>query len=146
MKCDTLIHDDGMQYLQEGQFEKARVQFEKVVEKAPAVGEAYNGVGVTYAMRNDWETANEWYKKGLENAPGFGDLYYNLACSYAQLDRKSMALRYFKLAVTKGYTEVDAIDGDHDLDPLRAEAEFIALRKQLGGKSDSEPKEASTSP
>ena len=49
-------------------------------------------------------------------------------------ERKPMALRYFKLAVKKGYTEVEAIDGDHDLDPIREEPEFAALRQQLGGE------------
>lgn len=126
------IMDAGSGDLQSGLFEAARAKFSEVVAKAPAVGEAYNGVGVTFAMRNDYESAIEWYKKGLEAAPGFGDLYYNLACSYAQLGRKPMALRYFKLAVTKGYAETEAIDADHDLDSLREEPEFIVLRRQLG--------------
>jgi hypothetical protein len=94
------LMNDGRQYSEEGNFEKARAQFEKAIAKNPARGEGYNGVGAMYALRNDYESAVEWYKKGLEAQPGFGDLYYNLACAYAQLEKASLALRYLKRSPT----------------------------------------------
>jgi hypothetical protein len=124
---------EGQDYFKEGQFEKARPLFEKAIQADGNVGEAFNGMGVTYAMRNDYDQAIVWYKKGLEAAPGFGDLYYNLACAYTQLDKNSIALRYLKLAVAKGYTDVANMDTDGDLEPLRNDVEFVAFRKQLDG-------------
>jgi hypothetical protein len=122
---------DGKQYLDEGQFEKAREQFQKAVTKDPSIGEGYNGVGVTYAARNDYESAIEWYKRGLEATPGFGDLYYNLACAYSQQTKPALALRYLKLAATKGYTEFQNLEEDHDFDPIRSDPEFQVIRQMM---------------
>jgi tetratricopeptide (TPR) repeat protein len=119
---------DGKQYMDEGQFEKAREQFERALGVDPKIGETYNGIGATFALRNDYDTAIDWYKRGLEAAPGFGDIYYNMACAYAQRNKAQLALRYLKLAATKGYTEISALDADHDLDPIRDQPGFRAIR------------------
>lgn len=124
---------EGLEYMNEGRFEKGRELFQQALTKDATVGETYNGMGATYAARSEYATAVDWYKKGLEAAPGFGDLYYNLACAYAQQDKKSLALRYLKLAATKGYTDISVLDEDHELDPVRQEPEFVAIRKLMQG-------------
>lgn len=121
----------GAALMQEGRFEAARKEFKKAVAIAPARGEAYNGVGVTFAMRQDYDSAIDWYKKGLEAAPGFGDLYYNLACAYSRSDKASMAVRYLKLAVSKGWTDFDVMDRDADLSAVRDTPEFAAIRSSM---------------
>jgi hypothetical protein len=114
-----------------GRFEEARRLFEAVLATDSKVGEAYNGVGATFYARNDYDAAIDWYKRGLEAAPGFGDLYYNLACAYSLLGKKNMALRYLRLASAKGYVEIEPMDKDPDLDPLRDEAEFKGIRAAM---------------
>lgn len=124
----AVLMRDAENYLHEGQFEAARRQFLEAVKKEPALGEAYNGVGVTHYARNEYAEAIEWYKRGLEAAPGFGDLYYNLACAYALLGRNEMALRYLRLAALRGYTEAEALDRDTDLSALRGTPGFAEIR------------------
>lgn len=125
------LMEQAQEQLAEGRFEQARKLFQQALQKDPKLGEAYNGVGVTYYARNAFEDAIDWYKRGLEAAPGFGDLYYNLACGYALVGKKTHALRYLKLAAAKGFTEVAALDEDHDLDTLREEPEFKAIRELM---------------
>lgn len=121
----------GAALMQEGRFEAARKEFKKAVDVAPARGEAYNGVGVTFAMRQDYDAAIDWYKKGLEAAPGFGDLYYNLACAYSRQDKATMAVRYLKLAASKGWTDFDVMDRDPDLSVVRDTPEYAAIRSSM---------------
>lgn len=113
-----------------GQHERARKLLLEVVQRQPARGEAYNGVGVTFALRNDWSSAIDWYKKGLEHQPGFGDLYFNLACAFAQSGKKPLALRYLRLAAVKGFAQPELLD-DPDLTPIRAEPEFKEIKRLM---------------
>jgi tetratricopeptide (TPR) repeat protein len=137
---------DGQQYMDEGQFEKAREQFERALGIDPTVGETYNGIGATFALRNDYDTAIDWYKRGLEASPGFGDIYYNMACAYAQRGKGRLALRYLKLAATKGYKEVSALDADHDLDPIRNDPEFRAIHEIMAASAPPPPSQPPASP
>jgi hypothetical protein len=50
-----------------------------------------------------------------------------MACVYALEGRKEMALRYLQIAALNGYATADGIDGDPDLEPLRAEPAYRAL-------------------
>jgi hypothetical protein len=118
---------DGAAWLTEGNFEGARRRFLEAIELDAAVPEAYNGVGVTYRMRNDLPRALEWYKRALAVDPDFGDAYYNMACVYALEGRKDMALRYLQIAALNGYATAEGIDGDPDLEGLRAEPGYRAL-------------------
>jgi Flp pilus assembly protein TadD len=118
---------DGAAWLHEGSFERARRRFLEAIEIDAAVPEAYNGVGVTYRMRNDFPRALEWYKKALAIDPDFGDAYYNMACVYALQGEKAMALRYLQIAALNGYATADGIDGDPDLESVRAERGYRAL-------------------
>jgi TPR repeat len=118
---------DGAAWLDEGNFEAARRRFLEAIDVDAAVPEAYNGVGVTYRMRNDLPRALEWYKKALAVDPDFGDAYYNMACVYALEGRKDMALRYLQIAALNGYATAEGIDGDPDLQALRAEPGYSAL-------------------
>lgn len=119
---------DGASWLQEGNFEKARHRFLEALEIDASLPEAYNGVGVTYRMRNDLPGALGWYKKALAVDPDFGDAYYNMACVYALEGKKDLALRYLQIAALNGYATAGGMDEDPDLEGLRAEPGYRALR------------------
>jgi tetratricopeptide (TPR) repeat protein len=123
------IMRDAAQYMQEGRFEKARGRFEEAIAIVP-LPEAYNGIGVTHAARDEWKDALAAYKQAVDLEPNFGDSYYNMACAYSRQNKKDAALKYLKLSLANGYgTERDAMDDDHDLDPLRDDARFQKLMK-----------------
>lgn len=121
-----VVLQDGANYLEEGQFEKARKRFEDAL-KIAELPEAYNGVGVTYYARNEYETALDWYKKALRVAPEFGDAYYNMACIYALQKKSELALRYLTLAMLNGYKGWEEMEKDGDLDSLREDPGYKEL-------------------
>jgi TPR repeat protein len=118
---------DGAAHLHEGAFERARERFLEAIEADARVPEAYNGVGVTFRMRNDLAEALAWYKKALAIDPDFGDAWYNMACVYALQGEQALALRYLQIAALNGYATAAGIDGDPDLDALRADPAYRAL-------------------
>lgn len=56
---------------------------------------------------------------------------YNLACAYAQMGRKTEALAALKESVANGYNNVDWLQRDGDLEPLRGEAGYKELVSKM---------------
>jgi len=126
------IARDGANYLQEGRFEEARARFQAAVKVDPSYAEGFNGIGVSYAMRRDWVAAAKAYQRSIGAGPDLGDAYYNLACAYAQTGKADMAVRYLRIAVLNGYSDIANLLEDPDLAPIRKRADFkgvIALGK-----------------
>jgi len=61
--------------------------------------------------------------------------HYNLACSLALTKRNGAALRALRQAIELGYTDVDWMQQDPDLDALKRQPEFTALLSQLKPQS-----------
>jgi hypothetical protein len=61
--------------------------------------------------------------------------HYNLACSLALSKRKSDALRSLRAAIELGYADLDWMQQDPDLDPLKEHPAFVALLDQLKPQS-----------
>jgi hypothetical protein len=52
---------------------------------------------------------------------------YNAACSSAKLGRVDEAFTWLERAVAEGFANRAHVDGDHDLDSLRADPRFAAI-------------------
>ncbi len=61
--------------------------------------------------------------------------YYNLACSLALSKRKADALRVLRQAVDLGYSDLDWMQQDPDLEVLKNHPEFRALLAALKPQS-----------
>ena len=128
------VMSDAQNFLSEGRFEEARERFLDAIEKDPTVAEAYNGVGVTFYARNQPADAEAWYRRSLAVDPDFGDAYYNLACLRAMSGKKGEALQLLELAARNGYTTDESLEQDPDLESVRKEPRFVALRKRAAKK------------
>ena len=132
-KARTILADAAA-YLHEGRPEPARKRFEEALEVVP-LPETYNGIGETYFVRKEYDQAIDAYKRAVEVDPNFTDSYYNMACVYAQplFKKKNLdvAFKYFKLALVNGFggdeSEIDAMETDPDLEPLRADPRYQKL-------------------
>ena len=89
---------------------------------------AYNGLGVTFYLRERYAEAEKAYKKAIEIDPMYPDTYYNLACLFSLQQNKEQAFRYLKMAFLNGYIDVQTLDTDNDLDNLRDDPRFEALK------------------
>lgn len=67
--------------------------------------------------------------------PGNATAHYNLACSLALSKRKTDALRALGEAVKLGYNDVDWMQQDPDLEPLKEHPEFLRLLDALKPQS-----------
>ena len=64
---------------------------------------------------------------------GFAGLVaYNIACSYARLGECDRALGWLATSVREGYHDAALLDGDEDLNALRADPRFSQIRTRLG--------------
>src|SRR5262249_21932199 len=54
-------------------------------------------------------------------------VHYNLACYWSLARNRTLALRYLKRALEIDSNFRDMIPDEHDFDPLRHDADFIAL-------------------
>jgi predicted Zn-dependent protease len=61
--------------------------------------------------------------------------HYNLACSLALAKQKRAAIRSLQHAIQLGYNDLDWMQQDPDLDPLKHSPEFVALLDQLKPQS-----------
>lgn len=57
--------------------------------------------------------------------------YYNLACAYALSGEDKAALKALRLAVEKGFDDIELLESDKDLDSLRGTREFVAIVEEL---------------
>ena len=62
-----------------------------------------------------------------------GRVAYNVACSRARAGDRAGALSWLERAADLGFRELTLLEEDPDLDALRAEDRFQALRRRLGG-------------
>jgi adenylate cyclase len=73
-----------------------------------------------------------WAERALEIRPNDGMLLYNIGCVYSMLGCAKEAIACLQRAVCNGVREKGWFEHDDNLDPLRADPEFIALMQQLG--------------
>lgn len=74
--------------------------------------------------------AKGWAKAVEHGAPGAA-AEYNLACALAHLGRVDDAFAALERAVAAGFTSVGTLDSDTELDPLREDPRFAALRTAI---------------
>lgn len=65
-------------------------------------------------------------------------LLYDRACVAAQAGDKALALRHLAAAVDNGFSNLDLLETDTDLDPIRGEARFGEILKKVkdGGRAE----------
>ncbi len=58
-------------------------------------------------------------------------VWYNLACSYSLLYRLEECIEVLETAITLGYDDIEHLDTDPDLDPVRETDEYRELISRL---------------
>ncbi|MFT5388345.1 MAG: tetratricopeptide (TPR) repeat protein [Lysobacterales bacterium] len=109
--------------------------FEGLLEKKPDFIDALHALGDLY-------TRNRLYQKGLEVdreleilCPDDPVVFYNLACSYSLLNRIDESYRTFKMAIRRGYDDVDHMEHDSDLDNLKKDSRFLRYYSKVKSRT-----------
>ncbi|MGH7594167.1 MAG: protein kinase domain-containing protein [Gemmatimonadales bacterium] len=75
--------------------------------------------------------ALEWAARALAIDPNDSGVLYNVACVYSLAGERGDALRCLEQAVQNGFGHREWLENDSDLDQLRADPRFEALKKRL---------------
>ena len=110
---------------------KAVTAYEAVVAAEPKNGRAHYRLGTAFLQLKNNQAAVKALTQAaaLNFQPGFSN--YNLACAHARLNQSEEAFRALQAAVQGGYGNVQQLQSDPDLAPLRSDARFAALVTQM---------------
>lgn len=105
-------------------WQNAEVEFSNAVNLDPDYFDAFMNRGVLYIAMGKPNKAEIDLKRALELRPKSAEVFYNLACLYAVTGKLDLAIDSLDSALANGFSEVDRLRGDPDLNPLRGMKEF----------------------
>ena len=100
----------GIFLYENGENEKARGVFEKLIKLTPKDAKVYCCIGNTYASEGRHADAILFYKKAIDIDPDFGQAYSNLGNEYVKFSRFQEALGLYNKAIQKTPDYADAYD------------------------------------
>ncbi len=86
---------EGMEYIEQQNFDKAEGAFLKAIEKNPKNPEAYYGVGGIYNYRQQYGKAKEAFRNAIKMDPTHFDAHYSLGYAHEQLGEQAAAEKQF---------------------------------------------------
>lgn len=90
-----LAYDDGMDFMDQGDFENAILKFKKAIEIDPNFAFSWDNLGVCYRKSNQYEEAIKAYKKSLEINPEGRMPLMNIAVTYNLKKEFDHAIVYY---------------------------------------------------
>ncbi len=84
----------------------------------------------------DFLKAAELYVRVLDAGTTWPTVPYNAACCYARLGRTGDAFKYLELAVQKGWSDVEHLKSDADLESLRADPRWEGIVRACSVQRD----------
>lgn len=88
---------EGMQYIEQQNFDKAEAAFLKAIEKNSKDPEAYYGVGGIYNYRKQYDKAKEAFRNTIKMDPAHFDAHYSLGYTHEQLGENEAAEKEFAI-------------------------------------------------
>lgn len=105
--------------------------FEGVVRRDKDFIEALQILGDAYTKTGRWEKGLLVDKRLARLCPDNPLVFYNLACSYSVMSRLDEAFAALHKAVKLGYDDAKWLTADPDLDNLRKDSRFEAIKREL---------------
>lgn len=85
-----------------------------------------------------YDLSNDFYKKAFKIETKNSNDLYNGACASALANEKENAFFYLKLSINNGWTYLEQLKTDNDLESLHSETKWPKLIKKLKKKNDKE--------
>lgn len=98
--CRENPSEKGVEYLKEGNYEKAITQFEKAIQEKIKEGDAYRGIGIARYELGNYKEAKEALLKALEEGEKPSATFHEmLGDCELNLGEPRSALNYYRLAL-----------------------------------------------
>lgn len=105
--------------------------FEAILRRNPRDTDVIELLGGLYTKEGRVTEGLKMDRKLVRLMPNNSTAHYNLACSLALKKRKADALRALQRAVELGYSDVDWLMQDPDLDALKSHPAFKLLLERI---------------
>ena len=110
-----------------GRYEEALLPLERSVDLLPDDVRVLLALGWCYKRTGQLAKAIEMLERAVKIDSGEAILHYNLACYWSLARNRTLALRHLQLALEIDANFRDMVSDEPDFDPIRHDAEFIAL-------------------
>lgn len=119
------------------QWEQAYTEYQKITQTNPFNGLYWYRLGFSAMRSQKYEDAIKAWKQAtiLFQHPSWA--WYNLACTYALYNQPEQALQSLDKAIKAGYTDLQAIANDKDLENISRLPRFKILTQQKHHKFNS---------
>lgn len=104
--------------------ENAINEFSLAIQKDPGYADAYSHRAVAYMQQKKFNKAQEDLKQAKELAPQSAAIRYNFASLHSLKGDVDLALDEIDAALSRGFSDYDALRKDTDLDNVRQHPEF----------------------
>lgn len=101
-------NEEGIQAIQQLEYERAAESFTKAVESDPSNPLGYINFGNLLASMNDSERAERFYQKAISLDETAATAYYGLANLYFNAERYEEAAKLYEASIRHGITGADA--------------------------------------
>jgi tetratricopeptide (TPR) repeat protein len=122
----------GRMLVQSGAESLAETRYQKALEMDPSTQGAAFEMARIHLARGEGDQAVYVLEALLRETPDDPDCLYNLACVHARNRNFDDSLYYLKLALDKGFRDLDKINADDDLQLIRQFKEYSQLAGQTG--------------
>lgn len=109
--------------------------FESVLRRSPDYTEVIEILGGLYTKHGRIADGLRMDRKLVRLLPENATAHYNLACSLALSKRQTDAIRSLERAIDLGYTDVDWMLQDPDLEDLKRHPGFAAILAKMKPQS-----------
>jgi tetratricopeptide (TPR) repeat protein len=130
----SLVHGNGRacyllgEALRElGRYEEALLPLERSVDLLPDDIHVLLALGWCYKRTGQLAKSIDVLERAVKIDSSEAVLHYNLACYWSLARNRTMSLRHLQLALEIDANFRDMVSDEPDFDPIRHDAEFIAL-------------------
>ena len=113
---------DGV--IREENIDNALKEFSLAIQKDPNYAEGYSNRAVAYMQQKKFNKAEDDLRRAKELSPGSPSVRYNYASLHSLKGNVDLALDEIDAALTKGFSDYDALRLDPDLNNMRKHPEF----------------------
>lgn len=137
--CGSDPLEEGLTYLQEGNYTEAIVKFEEAVKEENNIDEAYRGIGIAKWEMQDYEGARSAFRIALNyEAKLYASTFNLLGACEMKLENYKMAANYYRLGIQMEdctedmrqemrFNEIAALEKMGDLENAKLKlAEYVA--------------------
>jgi tetratricopeptide (TPR) repeat protein len=120
----------GLNYIKDGNYDKAIKEFTVAIEKYPKYDIAYSDRAAAFIQQKKFNEAEADLKKALEINPNSLEAHYNLAALYSIQNKLDSSLQALERALELGLKDAGSLRDDTDLNNVRKRPEFRKLLKK----------------